>query len=40
MVESDMSDATADTAGSVRNLNLLDLSDSLLEVILSKEVGG
>lgn len=34
VVEGDMGDATADTTRAVRELNLLDLTDRLLEVLL------
>jgi hypothetical protein len=40
VLEGDVGNATADTAGAVRDLDLLDLADRLLEVFLSRGVGG
>jgi hypothetical protein len=40
MMERDVSDAAANATGTVRDLDLLDLADCLLEIILSSGVRG
>ena len=40
MMERDVGEAAANAAGTVRDLDLLDLADCLLEVVLSSGVRG
>lgn len=40
MLEGDVGDTTTDTTGRVVNLHLLNLTDCLLEVLLSVEIDG
>jgi hypothetical protein len=40
MVEGDLGEAAADATGSIRDLDLLDLADRLLEIVLSRCIRG